>query len=229
MPDTRITKDNVNIEKNDLRSCVNCGSTKCKTHQGEFPEFCLTEALTDEEIATLAAIYNDPDTQRLARTAAEVEGAFYGRYTRVEETIEFARRMGYKRLGIATCAGLLEESRILARILQLNGFEVFSAMCKVGSMSKIGQIGLDPVYTSISGDVMCNPILQAQELMHHEVDLAIMMGLCVGHDTLFYQHFQGPITTLVVKDRVLGNNPVQALYLTRSYYKRLLAQPVSHT
>lgn len=214
------------MNQNDLRSCVNCGSMTCKTHQGEFPEFCLTEALTDEEIDALAAIYSDPETQRLARTAAEVEGAFYGQYTRVEETVAFARRMGYRRLGIATCAGLIEESRILTRILQLNGFEVFSAMCKVGSMSKTGQIGLAPEYTSVSGDVMCNPILQAQELMHHQVDLAIMMGLCVGHDTLFYQYYKGPITTLVVKDRVLGNNPVQALYLTRSYYKRLLARPV---
>lgn len=214
------------MEEKDLRSCVNCGSMKCKTHQGAFPEFCLTEALTEEEIDQLAAIYNDPVNQKMARTAAEVEGAFYGKYTRVEETVEFARRMGYRRLGIATCAGLIEESRILARILELNGFEVFSAMCKVGSMSKTGQIGLDPAYTQISGNVMCNPILQAQELMHHQVDLAIMMGLCVGHDTLFYKYYDGPVTTLVVKDRILGNNPVQALYLTRSYYKRLLARPV---
>ena len=54
----------------------------------------------------------------------------------------------------------------------------------------------------------------------------IVMGLCCGHDSLFYKYAEGLTTTLVVKDRVLGNNPVQVLYQTRSYYRRLLAKPV---
>ena len=48
--------------------------------------------------------------------SAEIEGEFYGKYTRVDEIIEFAKRMGYKKIGIATCVGLIEESRIFARI-----------------------------------------------------------------------------------------------------------------
>lgn len=38
--------------------------------------------------------------------AADVEYEGYGRLTRVEETIEFAKRMGFKKIGIATCVGL---------------------------------------------------------------------------------------------------------------------------
>jgi uncharacterized metal-binding protein len=48
------------------------------------------------------------------------------------------------------------------------------------------------------------------------------MGLCVGHDSLFSRHSEAPVTTLVVKDRVLGHNPVAALYTTQSYNARLL-------
>ena len=52
-------------------------------------------------------------------------------------------------------------------------------------------------------------------------DINIVMGLCVGHDSLFYKYAEAPSTTLVVKDRVLGNNPVAALYTLDSYYKKL--------
>ena len=53
--------------------------------------------------------------------------------TRVQETWEFARKMGYKRLGVAFCAGLHEEARTLTGILEAQGFEVVSVVCKVGA------------------------------------------------------------------------------------------------
>jgi uncharacterized metal-binding protein len=61
-----------------------------------------------------------------------------------------------------------------------------------------------------------------------QVDLALVVGLCVGHDTLFYKYAEVPVTTIVVKDRVTGHNPVQPLYLTkgRQYYNRLLKEQV---
>ena len=68
---------------------------------------------------------------------------------------------------------------------------------------------------------MCNPILKAQMLNKVKTDINIVMGLCVGHDSLFYKYAEAPSTTLVVKDRVLGNNPVAALYTLDSYYKKL--------
>ena len=69
---------------------------------------------------------------------------------------------------------------------------------------------------------MCNPILQAQLLNREQTDLNVVVGLCVGHDSLFYRYSQAVTTTLVVKDRVLGHNPVAALYTAPSYYKKLL-------
>ena len=68
-----------------------------------------------------------------------------------------------RRIGIATCVGLIEESRIFARILKLNGFDVYGVACKVGSVDKT-DIGLDPKYICKTGPVMCNPILQAKLL-----------------------------------------------------------------
>ena len=213
--------------KNDIvRSCVDCGVINCARRNSEYPEFCLTTPLEEEEIDELVKLYNNRTNNKIAVAAAEVEGAFYGKYTRVEETVVFAKKTGVKKIGIATCVGLLEESRILARIVRMNGFEVYGAVCKVGSVNKT-DIGIDEKYTKQTGCAMCNPILQAKLLAKAKVDLNIVMGLCCGHDVLFYKYAKGPVTTLVVKDRVLGNNPVQALYQARAYYKRLLENTVA--
>ena len=55
-----------------------------------------------------------------------------------------------------------------------------------------------------------------------KTDLNVVVGLCVGHDSLFYKYAEGLCTTLITKDRVLGHNPAAALYQVNSYYKRLL-------
>ena len=68
---------------------------------------------------------------------------------------------------------------------------------------------------------MCNPILQAKLLNRQGTELNIVVGLCVGHDSLFYKYSDALCTTLVTKDRVTGNNPAAALYTADSYYKRL--------
>ena len=71
------------------------------------------------------------------------------------------------------------------------------------------------------GPVACNPVLQAQLLNEAGTELNIVMGLCVGHDSLFYKHAKAVTTTLVVKDRVLVHNPVMALYTAEG----VLCQP----
>ena len=67
-----------------------------------------------------------------------------------------------------------------------------------------------------------NPILQAKMLNEAKTDLNIVMGLCVGHDSLFYKYVEGLTTTMVVKDRVTGHNPAAVLYNAESYYKSKL-------
>ena len=69
---------------------------------------------------------------------------------------------------------------------------------------------------------MCNPIGQALFLNEAKVDLNVILGLCVGHDTLAMKYMEAPITTLVVKDRVTGHNPVAAIYNAESYFEKKL-------
>lgn len=205
-------------------SCIDCGVVDCQERNGNAPVFCLTTQLTETELDEIAKLYTeDAENQHITVASATVESAGYGHWTRVEEIMQFAKRMGYHRIGIATCVGLLEESRIFARILRKNGFDVYGVGCKVGSMDKVS-VGIPEEVTENTGCVMCNPILQAKLLNKAKTELNVVVGLCVGHDSLFYKYAEATTTTLVTKDRVMAHNPVGALYQSRFYYRRLLEE-----
>ncbi len=174
---------------------------------------------------------------KIARVATQVEGMCYqrtpgsqtinARWTRVEDTIAFAKLMGYRRIGIATCIGLLDETNRLAQVLAAQGFEPLSVCCKTGSKDKL-ELGVTEADKVRPGtfEPACNPIAQARLLNGAKTDMNIIVGLCVGHDMLFGKHSEAPVTTLVVKDRVTGHNPVSVLYGQNFYYKRLQAAPL---
>jgi len=211
-------------ETKDERSCSDCGLVHCYRHDKRYPDFCATEELAPEERAELVELYSgNSDDAAIAKAAAEVEGLYYCKINRVEETVAFARRIGAVRIGIATCLGLIEETRTLVKILRLAGMEPITALCKVGSVDKT-EIGVAEELKIKCGsfEACCNPVLQARLLNREKTGLNIIMGLCVGHDSLFSRHSEAPVTTLVVKDRVLGHNPVVALYTTKFYGARVL-------
>ncbi|AHM57870.1 hypothetical protein EAL2_808p03660 (plasmid) [Peptoclostridium acidaminophilum DSM 3953] len=68
-------------------------------------------------------------------------------------------------------------------------------------------------------EAMCNPTGQALLLNKAETDLNLIFGLCVGHDSFFVKYSNAPVTVAAAKDRVLGHNPMAAVYLAQSYYK----------
>ena len=68
---------------------------------------------------------------------------------------------------------------------------------------------------------MCNPAAQAMLLNKAKTDLNILVGLCVGHDTLFIKNSEAPITILAVKDRVTGHNPLAAIYASHYFASKL--------
>ncbi|NTU57739.1 MAG: DUF1847 domain-containing protein [Chlorobiaceae bacterium] len=205
-------------------SCSDCRPMSCYRQEKRLPDECLTGAVDQESLDACTVQYlGDGLDARIARASAEVEGSYYGKLTRAEEIIAFANRLGAKKIGLATCIGLSEESRIFVRVLKANGLEPFSVLCKVGSVDK-GEIGIGDELKILPGchESICNPILQARLLNDQKTDLNVVVGLCVGHDSLFMKYSDAPVTTLITKDRLLAHNPAAALYTTGFYYKRLL-------
>lgn len=200
-------------------TCADCTIAACRSGKlEEMPKNCpmrdpaFFEDLLDE--------YLKPENHDFYLTSTAIEYLGYCRWPRVREVAEFAKRMGYTRLGIGFCAGLHKEAAILSRLLRKQGFEVVSLICKTGSIPKT-RVGYsqDMLLRPGTHEAMCNPIAQATLLNKAQTQLNICFGLCVGHDSLFYKYSEAPVTTLVAKDRVTGHNPAAALYCADSYFK----------
>jgi uncharacterized metal-binding protein len=212
------------MKDRDQLRCPDCGVRACSDEPGarRTPQFCPMP-VEGERLAEAERSYlENEELQRLARESARTEAAGYCRSTRIQEIMDFARRIGATKLGIAHCIGLLEEAKVARDVFLSNGFEVHAICCKVGSIEK-GRIGLKDEEKVHPGqfEALCNPVAQASLLAAAETQLNVVIGLCVGHDSLFFMHSRAPVTVLVVKDRVLGHNPAAALYTYHSYYKRL--------
>ena len=201
-------------------SCIDCGTRACRGKGGTYPEFCLTthmeKNLVEESVQTLS----QGTDHELTVASAITESEGYCKRTRVEDIMHVSKLMGWKKLGIAACVGLLDEARNLARILRAHGFEVYGVACKCGAVQKT-ELGIPEECLAV-GKNICNPVLQARILNKEGTNFNIVMGLCVGHDSLFYKYSEAYVTTLVTKDRVLGHNPVVPLNGVDGYWKHIL-------
>jgi len=207
--------------------CAICGVRACSNEPGQkqYPSFCPVPH-EEELLARVEQVYlQDERVRTLAVESARTEAAGYCKATRIEEIMDFARRIGASRLGIAHCVGLMREARAAREIFLAGGFEVYTACCKVGSIPKEA-IGLQDEDKIRPGEFegLCSPVGQAALLDQAGCQLNVVIGLCVGHDSLFFMHSKAPVTVLVAKDRVLGHNPVASLYTSHSYYSRLTGQ-----
>ncbi len=190
-------------------NCASCERPVCRSGQDCYGASDSVRALYAE---------GDPVVTQITQTAAAVEAQGYGKWTRAEEIIRFARQAGYRHLGVAFCIGLAEEARRYVKILQAE-FKVSSVCCKVCGIDKHA-LELEVLHPKATRETMCAPLGQAELLNGAGVDLNILMGLCVGHDALFSRHAVAPVTTLIAKDRVLAHNPAGALY--SGYWRRRL-------
>jgi uncharacterized metal-binding protein len=141
---------------------------------------------------------------------------------RIKELIEFGKLIHARTIGIAFCAGLRDEAARITKTLEKAGFTVASILCKCGGTDKT-KLGVAKEYKigRASGfEAACNPVLQAQILNDARTDINVIVGLCIGHDMLFTMNSKAPVTTLIVKDRLLGHNPVIALY--SDYHKDIV-------
>ncbi len=132
---------------------IHCDCTKCviaekicRLENGKGPAWCPTKK-ENESLKEALEEYGDEDVKEFARMASVQEGSCYTRRdakpfvmiptkSRLEELIEFSKRMGYKRLGMAFCGGLTYEASLLSEVLEKQGFEVVAVSCKVGGVPK---------------------------------------------------------------------------------------------
>jgi uncharacterized metal-binding protein len=225
-------------------SCASCNKERdakiCFTETGSGTKGCPT--LTAQDVlADANQEYLKPGVGEFAHEASVQEAECYANRhqrpyvmqptkTRIIEICEFANRMGYQRVGLAFCLGLSKEAEVVEAILKTHGFEVISVLCKAGRTSKdfIGIQEHEKIFQE-TDESMCNPIFQAKLMNHEKTELNVLLGLCVGHDSLFFKYAEAPTTVLAVKDRVTGHNPLAAIYTASSYYAKIQRPEIEKT
>lgn len=219
-----------------LPTCATCPvevpERICRQEKGKAPFNCPSTR-SPEIIKQTLEILKDPEVMEMVRQASIQEGEGYGDRDkgyanirpikpRIQETIEFAQKMKFKRICLIFCIGMRKEAEIIEKIFTDNGFETISVMCKAGAISK-EEIGLlrEQQIDPTTFEAMCNPILQALTANYHKSELNVLFGVCVGHDALFFKYAEAYCTVLASKDRLLAHNPLAAIYQYDSYYRYL--------
>lgn len=204
-----------------MYTCANCGILACgNADHKNMPGNCpmKNQSLLDDAFEQYNA------DKEFYIVSSEIEGIGYGKWPRLREIVELCKRMRYHKVGLAFCRGLHSEAKVINRILHAHGFHVESVICKTGGIpkEKMGIKEENKVHPR-QFEPMCNPIAQAELLNEQGTQFNIAVGLCVGHDSLFFKHSDAPVTVLIAKDRVLAHNPVGAVYCADGYFKAKLS------
>ncbi len=218
-------------------ACAVCGinilEKSCFFESGKGPASCPTLGYEDL-VEEARKEYENPQVREFARLASVQEGECYldrdrqpftihCSKTRIQEICEFAQKLHAKKVGLAFCVGLGQEAKVVHEIFSAQGFEVASVLCKVGRYPKEEGLGVKNEEKIMIGtpEAACNPIVQAKVLNRVGTELNVLLGLCVGHDSLFFKYADAYTTVLAVKDRVTGHNPLAALYTSHMYHMYL--------
>jgi uncharacterized metal-binding protein len=208
--------------------CIKCVEQYCRNEKfdrNNLPEFCpmkhKMELINDsmkkyresenKEIYINSAI-NEQESYEIIR------GRRIGVRPRLLEIIQFSKLMGWNKLGVAYCGGVTKEAQRVIEILESSDLEPYSVRCTCGHVDK-SVLGVPKKY-KISNlfdepdkfEAGCNPIVQAEVLNSENMDMNVIIGLCIGHDLAFTKYAKAPVTTLMVKDRVTGHNTLASLY-----------------
>lgn len=203
-----------------MYTCANCAVLACsEAHPEKLPKNCPMRK--QELMDTALQTYGLEENQEFYITASEMEALGYCQWPRIKETIQLCLRMGYTRVGLAFCRGLRKEAKVVDELLRRAGLEVVSVICKTGGIDK-ERVGIhaDGKVNPGNYEPMCNPIAQAMLLNEQNTQFNIALGLCAGHDSMFYKYSDALVTTLIAKDRVTGHNPAAAIYCAEGYFKK---------
>ena len=177
--------------------CTVCRKHSCRT--------AVTSCgLEKTEKETVLQAYHTIENQQIVQAAAKlVDNGRAVTLSRIEEILEYVHVMGYKKIGFAYCYGMESTAMEVVTLFRSRGLAVSAVSCTVGAMAQ-SEVNL----TSKLPGASCNPINQAEQFNLEKIPFVVAFGLCLGHDMLFQKHFTGDVTTLLVKDRKFGHNPL---------------------
>jgi len=193
-------------------NCADCFVQHCQVRKrDDLPAGCpmLDKAMIERD----AAMYHMEENEAFYAASIQSMGQSFGSMPRVIEAVNFCRLRGYKKIGVAYCSGMLRFGRAVSDIFKKHGFTVSAVGCKTGGFSPEELISeplrpVRPAHAAPPGmpprqpRAICNPIGQALFLNEEKTEFNVVVGLCVGHDSLFLKYAEAPCTIVVLKDRL---------------------------
>jgi len=172
--------------------CAECGLFICQSGNREAaPDHCPMWG----DFPDFQELYPEGWVRDFLVRSARVEAEGYCRWTRAREVVEFARGMGYQRIGVAHCPDMEVEAGRVASYLE--------------------DSGLQPILGESSES--CDPLGQNRFFAGAETEMNVLGGMCVGHEAMFIRESTVPVVTLVARDTRLRHNPAAGIYTSRSY------------
>lgn len=190
---------------NETVSCHRCKTLAClESYAQGVPKYCRAGKFK-EVIEESNKEYFEPEIAKVHLATARVLKRGGYEWTRIQQCIEFALEVGATKVGLAVCIACIREGRAMASLLETAGLEVVTVACMIGA-AKPQDTGIpDELVTGVG--IACNPLAQAKMMNQEGTQLNFIYGLCVGHDTLFINHSEAPVTYVATKDAVTGDNP----------------------
>lgn len=208
-------------------TCASCHVCSCEEKEKDLtkvPKNC--PMLNKEYVSEIFDAYKDPEVSRfyIASKTYRQPNTTPTFVPRLRSVIDFCKTMGYKKIGLAFCAGFRKEAELYAKILRGHGLEVVSVCCSNCGFN-ISDFGV-PLEEG-EFDAACNPLGQAYLMNEENVEFNLVMGLCTGHDSLFMKNANAMSTVILVKDPSTGHSPLASLHLYEQYdvYKNIFDAP----
>ena len=99
-------------------TCFKCDSINyCTIGRASELNNCPMKMYPDIQKQAKELYKNDDYVKKSTGVASTVEAQGYIHWPRLKDTIEYAKGMGYNKLGIAFCVGLREEAKKVAEII----------------------------------------------------------------------------------------------------------------
>lgn len=211
-------------------NCAKCNNNVC-VFKEKTPPHAECPMNDTEFFEDVKKMYHEEENARIYGVNAPKEGRAK-MMSRMDFTIQFLKSRGYKKIGVAFCNGMSREGKLLDAALRKAGFETVAVGCKVGGFdfykdiagreddSAFGIVGSPDDKAPTHGKrhiACCDPIGQALLLNRENVEFNVVIGLCVGHDSLFLKHADAPCTVFATKDRMYNHVPCSDLYAREGF------------
>ena len=175
--------------------CHVCKRMECRSgYPDGIPSYCVSIKYSDI-IERTKTEYSTPDAIDIYKASVKVVMDGFGKWPRIQESIEFAKELNLRKIGFASCVALDNELASISELFIGAGFQIISTACQIGRVTPEAR-GVAEV--KASHGATCNPIAQAEILNSEGTELNFILGLCLGHDILFTQHSEAPVSTLIV-------------------------------